>query len=286
MRKGKTNAQDSNLEEVRKYWECHPLFSLESEEQVGSREFFEQHSRVREEVERFALPIHEFDRHAGERVLDVGSGIGWLCEQFARGEAKIVAADLTLTGVRLTRKRLNLFGLSGEAVQADAENLPFADNTFAFVTASGVLHHTPNAARVVREIYRVLRPGGRAMISLYYRGVLLRSVLWPITRACVRRLLRNVPGRSGFSQVHQPDDLARTYDGDLNPLGRLYSRREARELLAPLLLEKVEIHYFPKRFVPFGRRLPDWLFKIMDRRFGTMIYCQAGKPGRTETVNS
>ena len=267
----------ASLREVHDYWDSHPLFSLESGEEQGSREFFEQHSRLREEVERYAMPMHEFDRHEGERVLDVGCGIGWLCEQFAKGQARVFGADLTITGVRLTRERLRISGFSGEIIQANAESLPFEDSAFDFLTSSGVLHHTPHPERAIQEIWRVLRPGGRAMISLYYRGVLLRNPVWPLTRAIVRRLGRRFPGRAGFAQVRRQDDLARMYDGDQNPLGRLYTRGEAAALLAPLRLERVEVHYFPKRFLPFGHRLPNWLFGVLDRHFGTMIYCLASK---------
>src|SRR5207245_4997879 len=52
----------------------------------------------------------------------------------------------------------------------DAENLDFNDNSFDLVYSHGVLHHTPDTARAVREIHRVLRPGGRAVVMLYHRN--------------------------------------------------------------------------------------------------------------------
>ena len=60
-----------------------------------------------------------------------------------------------------------LRGLTGEFVHHDAEHLPFPDDTFDVVYSNGVIHHTPNTQQVVREIFRVLKPGGKAIIMLY-----------------------------------------------------------------------------------------------------------------------
>ena len=72
-----------------------------------------------------AGPIYGFDRHAGQRVLDIGCGNGWPVENFARGGAEITGLDLTEAAVRLTRRRLALAGLSATLVVGNAEQLPF-----------------------------------------------------------------------------------------------------------------------------------------------------------------
>lgn len=97
---------------------------------------------------------------AGRTVLDVGCGAGqttrWL---LARG-ARVAAFDLSLEQLRLAPPGLPL-------VQADAEALPFRDGSFDVVcSAYGALPFVADAARVMREVARVLRPGGRWVFSV------------------------------------------------------------------------------------------------------------------------
>ncbi|MFT3892216.1 MAG: class I SAM-dependent methyltransferase [Anaerolineales bacterium] len=54
--------------------------------------------------------------------------------------------------------------------QGDAEQLPFAGNAFDLIVSLGVLHHTADTAGSIREVYRLLKPGGRAIIMLYRSG--------------------------------------------------------------------------------------------------------------------
>ena len=60
----------ASLREVHDYWDSHPLFSLESGEEQGSREFFEQHSRLREEVERYADPPFLHQMHVTDHKIE------------------------------------------------------------------------------------------------------------------------------------------------------------------------------------------------------------------------
>ena len=121
---------------------------------VGSREFFDWHHQVRQADEgRYAGHLYEFDGHKGERLLDVGCGIGWLVWQFARGGADITGVDLSDNSLALARKRLEYDRLKAELVKGNAQDLPFPDGSFDFVTSAGVLHHTPRRkARSMKSI--------------------------------------------------------------------------------------------------------------------------------------
>ena len=109
----------------------------------------------------------------GLRVLEVGSGAGGHSALFARHGAKVVSVDLTLDRVRSTDLKFRLMENSAKdclAIQGDAESLAFSDNSFDVVYSNGVLHHTLNTQSAINEVYRVLKPGGRAVIMLYCKS--------------------------------------------------------------------------------------------------------------------
>jgi 2-polyprenyl-3-methyl-5-hydroxy-6-metoxy-1,4-benzoquinol methylase len=269
-----------SLGQVRRFWEANPLSTIESPFRAGTKEFFDWHEQVRQyDVEPFAMHLYGFNRHQGERVLDVGCGIGWLCRHFARNDAQVTGVDITRRGLELTSQRVCQEGLDCDLVQASAELLPFETDSFDFVTCAGVLHHTPDALQGVREIHRVLRPGGRAMISLYHRNWLLSKSMWPLTRFLIRTCLGYVPGRSAFKGIRTADDFVRAYDGDANPLGKSYSRFEVVQLLSDFMVERMEVHYFPRRFLPVGGLLPRWMHRLLDRYCGLMVYAEVRKTG-------
>jgi ubiquinone/menaquinone biosynthesis C-methylase UbiE len=269
--------QNIEKQDVRRYWESKPLGSLDLTN-PGTREYFEGHDKLYEHEIPYAMHLFEFDRHAGELVLDVGCGPGWLVRNFARGGARIVAVDLTNTAVQLTRKSLRIYDLRAQLGVADAENLPFPDGTFDYATSNGVLHHTPDTQKAFREVLRVLKPGGRAMISVYYRHLLLSRALFPVTRLALRLLSLRAAGRSKLTTARTVDEFVNAYDGDGNPLGRVYNKPELRQLCEGFTIENVEVHFFPRRFFPFGDRIPEWMHRILDRSLGTLVYAQLRKP--------
>lgn len=269
----------NDLHQIQNFWEKNPLFAFESPAPVGTKEFFEWHNRIRcGDVEPFSIHLYEFKGHVSERVLDVGCGIGWLCWQFAKGGANLTGIDITSRGVDLTRQRLALDNLPSHLVQSSAEHLPFRAESFHFVTAAGVLHHTPDTLRAVQEVHRVLRPNGRAMISLYYKNWLLSKRAWPLTRSLVRGVFGHVPGREAFRQVQTVDDFVRIYDGNENPLGYSYSHQEVLALINNYFkIERLEVHYFPRRFLSFGEILPGWAHRLFDNYCVLMIYLSLQK---------
>jgi len=207
-------------DEVRDYWNAHPCGTQFTHLEWGSKEFFEEVERFRYETQPFMREVMEFDRHGGEHLLEVGCGLGTDLIQFARGGALVTGVDLTPASAELVKRRLALYGLPGDAQVADAERLPFPDNSFDVVYSFGVLHHTPNTPRAVDEVYRVLKPGGRIIIMLYHR----RSwhVQVGIWYARMKNKLR--------LQADAADDWIRQYDGVDNPLGKAYSRSEIRTM--------------------------------------------------------
>src|SRR6185312_8029573 len=109
-------------------------------------------------------------------------------------------------------RRFELFNLPGTFHVADAERLDFPDNSFDIVYSHGVLHHTPDTAGAIREVHRVLRPGGRALVMLYHRNSYNYRVNIGLLRRAGVHLLRL---KSGIKLVclltGEPEDSLREH---------------------------------------------------------------------------
>lgn len=143
----------------------------------SDREAFEAQRKARYELE----PIPEFadfSAFRGLRTLEIGVGLGADHQSLAESGADLYGVDLTERAVDFTRARLALFGLKSELAVADAEHLPFADDSFDAVYSWGVLHHTPDTPRACKEVLRVLRLGGKAKIMIYHKHSLVGLMLW------------------------------------------------------------------------------------------------------------
>jgi ubiquinone/menaquinone biosynthesis C-methylase UbiE len=97
---------------------------------------------------------------AGQRVLDVACGTGNVAIRAAEAGARVVASDLTPEHFNAGRDEARKRGVELEWVEADAENLPFADGEFDVVTSSFGAIFAPDHRRAADELLRVCRPGG------------------------------------------------------------------------------------------------------------------------------
>jgi ubiquinone/menaquinone biosynthesis C-methylase UbiE len=104
----------------------------------------------------------ELDR-GYDRVLEIGAGTGYFSLNLMQAG---VVADATCTDISpgmlsALGENAKRLGLDVRAARADAESLPFADQSFDLVLGHAVLHHIPDLERAFSEFNRVLRPGGR-----------------------------------------------------------------------------------------------------------------------------
>ena len=288
-------------ERVRAFWQAHPCGTKFSDAEVGTREFFD-----RVEAHRYAKEWHipdaaDFAATKQLRVLEIGCGLGTDGVQFAQAGADYTGVDLTEAAIDLARKNFEQRNLQGEFKVADAENLDFADSSFDLVYSHGVLHHTPDSARAVSEIHRVLKPEGRAIVMLYHRDSYNYRVGIRILRRAGSRLLKS---ESGIKLVHrmtgEPIDslreharivkastngylssdefLSQSTDGAGNPLARVYSRREARQLFKGFREIKLRAYFLNKRFVPvIGSLLPRTIESALATRWGWHLWIYATK---------
>ncbi len=144
---------------------------------AGRQGYLEQ-ARRRYELEPYIEQFAAFQSAHGQRVLEIGVGLGADHQRFAEAGAVLSGIDLTERAVAHARRRLELFGLASELKQGDAENLSFDDASFDLVYSWGVIHHSPNTPRAVGEIYRVLKARGVAKIMIYHTWSLVGYMLW------------------------------------------------------------------------------------------------------------
>jgi ubiquinone/menaquinone biosynthesis C-methylase UbiE len=296
-----SNPESSLKDRVRAFWQANPCGTKFSDAEPGSRRFYELVEEHRYTKEWHIPAAAGFASANGLKVLEIGCGLGTDGAQFAMAGAEYTGIDLTEAAVDLARRRFELWGLPGEFKVSDAENLDFPSETFDLVYSHGVLHHTPDTPGAVREIHRVLRPGGRAIVMLYHRNSYNYRVNIGIFRRVGARLLHF---DMGLRIVHQltgeaveslreharmlkqdqdsyfsPDGfLNRHTDGAGNPLATVYSRQEGLELFKDFSQAETRVHFLNKRWMPvLGSLLNRGMESRLASRWGWHLWIYAVK---------
>src|SRR5829696_3757817 len=122
---------------VQDFWNRAPCGAKHAAAPEGSREFFQEVERKRYALEPYIPTFAEFEQARGERVLEVGVGLGTDLARFARAGAAVTGIDFSAHSVELARRRLELEGFDGKVLVADAEALPFEDDWFDRVYSWG-----------------------------------------------------------------------------------------------------------------------------------------------------
>jgi len=141
-------------------------------------------------TERFAANDIPLDMIRGARVLDAGCGSGrYACALALLGAAEVVGLDYGDDGLELGRRLAADNGLDN--VRFDKGSLldkPYPDESFDFVWANGVYHHTEDMERGTREFHRVMRTGGGGWYYIYGQG----GLYW-YARAVMNRFMKRIP---------------------------------------------------------------------------------------------
>ena len=204
-------------------WTADPCGPDANEAEPGTRAYFQDQLAGRREYAPWMTEALDYAGSQGLRVLDVGCGQGMDLASYAMAGADATGIDLTPRHVELARAHLEAFGVAAKVVRGDAERMPFEDDRFDKVSSNGVLHHTPDMGAALREIRRVLRPGGEALIIVYNRASFHYWMTQVLYRAIIRRELLRERSMAGVlsSGVERSSIGAR-------PLVRVYSPRQMR----------------------------------------------------------
>ena len=254
-------------EETRQHWTAVPCGTDVSEAARHSQEYFEDIERYRYRTQPWtAEAIDGFDLE-GRRVLEIGFGAGTDHLRLARRGSWLVGVDLTPQNFVETTRRFELDGRHPRLAVADMESLPFRDRAFDRVYSLGAVHHTPDVRRTVREIARVLAPGGRAWVAVYHRNSVFFWWSVYLYRFLLRGGWRRRTLRAQLSLLERPN----TNEG---LVVLLHAKREVEALFRTAGFDSVRTHV--RHLVPGDivgldvllpeperpRRLLDWVGKL------------------------
>jgi len=250
---------------AREQWGQDPCGAeYDREHELGTREFFDRVERHRYHEYAAWMPrLMEFEKFRDKRLLEIGCGMGTDLLQFARGGARCTGIDLTPRSIEITRHHFRLYGADGNFMISDGEHLPFCTESFDVVYSNGVLHHTPNTAGAIREVHRVLRPGGVAKVMLYHRTSLNYWVEIILRRGVLG--LEFLRGRSAEEIMSRVIEFS---DHDSRPLVKVYSRKQAAELFSMFKSVRIDVEQLTRAELRFlsplisNQRLDRWRTKI------------------------
>jgi SAM-dependent methyltransferase len=165
------------------------------------------------------MPVAGFD---GQAVLDYGCGPGHDLVGFREYSqpARLVGVDVSASSLAEAGRRLALHGGEGtELHQLDPASpaLPFADASFDYIHSSGVLHHVPDLQGTLRELRRILKPGGRMRVMVYnHDSVWLHLYVAWVLRWRDQRIAPQLPIRDAFRRSTDGPDcpIAHCYTSD------------------------------------------------------------------------
>lgn len=179
----------------------------------------------------YLLPFLDRVEVSGLSILEIGLGYGTVGQKLAERGARYTGLDIARGPTRMIRHRLELLGEPGRAVQGSALDLPFASESFDVVVAIGSLHHTGDFPRAVRELHRVLVPGGHALVMVYNRFSYDQWWNWP--GRTWRALLADRgwgPLPAEESSEAQRGQYDKNSAGDAAPVTDFFSVTQAREI--------------------------------------------------------
>jgi len=171
---------NTNLkEEVHNFWNKQSCGTQFSDKEKHTKEYFEEIELDRYTKEPEILTFAQFSSGKNKKVLEVGVGAATDFLQWAKNGAELYGIDLTPEAVSHAQHRLQLYNLAAQDIKvADAENLPFQNEFFDIVYSWGVIHHSPDTPKALKEIFRVLKPDGKAKLMVYNRKSVLAYVFW------------------------------------------------------------------------------------------------------------
>lgn len=276
---GLDNGLNERVAGIRRYWDSHTLglqYVSDHNVPVGSPEFFE-HIRPWMNPYKFPWIMERIDaeasRLAGRTLLEVGCGMGYDSLEFIRRGVRVTSVDLSPKAVEFCKRHFEVVGAEADDVKVEnALQLSYENDTFDAVWSNGVLHASGDTQAAISEVFRVLKPGGRAIISHFYRKPSWMYLIHTLGKANIEYEDEDPPVNEFYTEAeiesmfHQ-FEIVETY-------------REHHRAL-PVARTGIKAFLYRAIFRPFYNLLPESLAK----RFAYKYSVVAVKPVRTGGVS-
>lgn len=297
------------ISEVKSFWNTEACGTHFVDHAVDEQDFFAKFRAYRYLTEWHIPLLVPFAESRGKEVLEIGTGNGAEGVMFALHGAQYTGVDLTEAALEATRKHFAVMGLAGKFQTENAEHLSFADESFDWVFSHGVLHHTPNTQVAINEVYRVLKPSGRAIIMLYHKRslnyyvrimtymrlrVLLKTLSrtgrWDWDRQAAVNSPQGVRGNQdrriwsihyqnflhhGWRYFRAGNFVHHCTDGPECPIAYTFSRAEAVALFSQFRNVRTTVAHLPLK--KYYRGIPLGVEKFFARRVGWYLFIFADK---------
>jgi SAM-dependent methyltransferase len=204
-------------------------------------------------------------------VLEIGLGYGTLSQLLALAGARYVGLDVAQEPVALLERRIASLGdrVTGRAIRGSALALPLEDESFDYVYSIGCLHHTGNLPQAVQEVHRVLRPGGTAIVMVYYSHS-IRHLVAPLRRIVDADWRRRYDAK-----------VRALYDTDPSgappPHTEYADHDDVRRLFAGFGSVSAEVRNFPEWMIRGLAIRRTWFLDNIASRIGLDVYITAVK---------
>jgi SAM-dependent methyltransferase len=247
----------TEIESVYNFWNNRPCNINHSNKQFCSKEYFQEVSDRKYFVEYHIKDFANFEKYKNKYVLEIGCGIGTAAQSFAENGAIYYGCDLSDKSVDITKKRFDVFGLSGNLFTANIENMDdfknIQDIKFDLIYSFGVLHHTPNTELAIENIYKMLKPGGEFKLMMYAKNSLK---YFEIMDGLDQYEAQNgVP----IAKVYTHDDIHKLLDNFINVDINQHH-------IFPYKVEKYKQYVYEKK--DYFESMPDELFRCLEKNLG------------------
>jgi SAM-dependent methyltransferase len=139
-------------------------------------------------------------------VLEIGVGQGTHAQLIASRCRSFTGIDLTRHAVEMTSRRFEF-----KILQMDAEMMELSDSSFDFIWSWGVIHHSADTRRVLKEMHRVLRPAGKCIVMIYHRSRWHYWIVSGLFNGLLRGSLRRKGSLHHVNQAFTDGAIARFY---------------------------------------------------------------------------
>jgi ubiquinone/menaquinone biosynthesis C-methylase UbiE len=300
------------VKHVHAFWNTEACGTHFVKDFASEKDFYEKFREQRYRTEWHIPLLVPFAEAKGKSVLEIGTGNGADGTMFACHGAFYTGADLTEAALEATRRHFAVLGLPGAFQRENAEELTFPSESFDWVYSHGVLHHTPRTQAAIDEVWRVLKPGGQAIIMLYHKHsfnyfirimtymrlrvlltILSRAGRWQADRAQLAAdELRGVRGnqdrqvwkihyqnflQTGWSYLRSDHFVHHCTDGPECPVAYAFSKATAGRLFVRFEKVRMTVAHFPVR--RYSSWVPFWVERVLAAKLGWYLFIFATKPG-------